>query len=151
MRAALIGLLAASLSPALALAQAAPDAATATAAPGSPLASFAPLVLIFFVFYFLLIRPQQKRAKEHEAMLAELKKGDQVVTGGGVVGRVAEVSADDYLLVEIAKGVEVRVLRATVAQVLGKTPAAPTGKKTSSKAVKNDNALPSRERIANDN
>ncbi|WP_420567626.1 preprotein translocase subunit YajC [Thalassovita sp.] len=81
---------------------------------------FLPLILIFGIMYFLLIRPQQKKMKEHQNMVAALRKGDQVVTQGGVIGKVAHVS-DDELKVEIAEGVKVRVVRSTVTQVLSKT------------------------------
>ena len=80
-----------------------------------------PLLLIFVIFWFLLIRPQQKRAKEHQAMLGALKKGDEVITGGGLRGRVTKVTDAD-VEVEIAQGVKVRAVKSTIAQVL--TPAA---------------------------
>lgn len=83
-------------------------------------AQFIPLILIFAIMYFLMIRPQQKRAKQHREMVAALKKGDQVITQGGVIGKVASVR-DDEIEVEIAQGVKVRVVRATVSQVLSKT------------------------------
>ena len=76
-----------------------------------------PWVLIFVIFYVLLIRPQQKRAKEHATQLAGIKKGDEVITGGGLRGRVTKVS-DDEIEVEIAQGVRVRAVKSTVAQVL---------------------------------
>jgi preprotein translocase subunit YajC len=85
-----------------------------------------PLVLIFVVFYFLLIRPQQQRAKQHRAMVEALKKGDQVVTAGGIFGRVSRVEAGDAaVMVEIAPNVQVKVARSTIGEVVGK-PAAPT-------------------------
>jgi preprotein translocase subunit YajC len=90
------------------------------------LMQFAPLILIFVVFYFLLIRPQQKRAKEHRDMLGNLRRGDRVVTGGGIVGTVQKV-ADDELTVEIAENVRVKVIRSTVTQVLARTEPAKTG------------------------
>ncbi len=80
---------------------------------------FLPLVVIFVIFYFLLIRPQSKRAKEHRSMVAAIAKGDEVVTSGGILGRVTEV-AEQYLTVEIADGVAVKLERATVAKVLPK-------------------------------
>ena len=83
--------------------------------------SFVPLILIFVIMYFLLIRPQQKRAKEHKAMVEALRRGDQVVTQGGIVGKVAKVHEDGMLDVEIAEGVKVKVLRNTIVQVLSKT------------------------------
>ena len=78
-----------------------------------------PLVLIFVVFYFLLIRPQAKRAKEHKAMVAALGVGDEVVISGGILGRVTE-TGEQFLTVEIASGVQVKVQRHTVASVLPK-------------------------------
>ncbi len=85
----------------------------------SALTSLLPLVLIFVVFYFLLIRPQTKRAKEHKAMVAALSAGDEVVTSGGMLGRVTEVG-DQFLTVEVAEGVRVKVQRHTVTSVLPK-------------------------------
>ncbi|MGF6231879.1 preprotein translocase subunit YajC [Inquilinus ginsengisoli] len=90
------------------------------------LMQFAPLILIFVVFYFLLIRPQQKRAKEHRDMLGNLRRGDRVVTGGGIVGTVQKV-ADDELTVEIAENVRVKVIRSTVTTVLARTEPAKNG------------------------
>jgi preprotein translocase subunit YajC len=78
-----------------------------------------PLLLIFVVFYFLLIRPQAKRAKEHKAMVAALAVGDEVVTAGGILGRIVE-TGDQFLAVEIAPGVQVKVQRQTVTTVLPK-------------------------------
>lgn len=83
------------------------------------LMQFLPLVLIFIVFYFLLIRPQSKRAKEHTAMIAALENGAEVVTSGGILGKVVELG-DQFLTVEIADGVRVKVQRHTVTQVLPK-------------------------------
>ncbi|HEV8679896.1 MAG TPA: preprotein translocase subunit YajC [Stellaceae bacterium] len=80
---------------------------------------FLPLVLIFVVFYFLLIRPQQKKQKDHRAMLDALRRGDRIVTGGGLFGTVSKVS-DNEVEVDIASGVRVRVLRSTIASVLAK-------------------------------
>ena len=82
---------------------------------------FLPLVLIFVVFYFLLIRPQQKRAKDHKTMLSALRRGDRVVTGGGIIGTVAKVIGDDEVTVDIAEGTRVRVLRSTISTVLART------------------------------
>ena len=75
-----------------------------------------PLILIFIVFYFFLIRPQQKRAKEHEAKIAAVQKNDEVVTGGGLMGKVIKV-ADDHVEVEIAPNVRVRAVKSTLANV----------------------------------
>lgn len=81
------------------------------------IAQFIPLILIFVIMYFLILRPQQKRMKDHRNMVAELKRGDQVVTQGGLIGKVTDVK-DEELTVEIAQGVKVRVVRATIAQVV---------------------------------
>ncbi|MBC6416959.1 MAG: preprotein translocase subunit YajC [Rhodospirillales bacterium] len=86
---------------------------------------FLPIVLIFVVFYFLLIRPQQKRAKEHRNMVANLRRGDRVVTGGGFVGQVSKVIDDNEVQVEIADGVRVRVVRSTITTVLDRSGAPP--------------------------
>jgi len=82
--------------------------------------SFVPLILIFGIMYFLLIRPQQKKLKDHKAMVAALRKGDQVVTQGGIIGKVYK-AGDTEVEVEIADGVRVRVVRSTISQVLNKT------------------------------
>jgi preprotein translocase subunit YajC len=82
---------------------------------------FIPLILIFAIMYFLLIRPQQKKVKEHQAMVAALRRGDQVVTQGGVIGKVVKVKEDGELEVEIAEGVKVRVVQSTIATVMSKT------------------------------
>ena len=79
-----------------------------------------PLVLIFVVFYFLLIRPQQKKAKAHREMIAGLRRGDRVVTSGGIVGQVQRVIGDTELSVEIAEGVRVRVMRSMIAELVAK-------------------------------
>ena len=84
------------------------------------LVQFLPLVLIFIVFYFLLIRPQQKKAKDHRTMLDALRRGDRVVTGGGIVGTVNKVLSPEEVEVDIAQNVRVRVLRSTISSVLSK-------------------------------
>lgn len=84
------------------------------------IAQFIPLILIFVIMYFLILRPQQKRMKEHRNMVQTLKRGDQIVTQGGLIGKVTDVK-DDEISVEIAQGVKVRVVRSTVAQVVSKT------------------------------
>jgi preprotein translocase subunit YajC len=90
---------------------------------------FLPLVLIMLVFYFLLIRPQSQKARELRQQQQGLRRGDRVVTAGGVIGQVARVISDDELEVQIAEGVKVRVVRSTVATVLAKTePAAKDAK-----------------------
>ena len=81
------------------------------------IAQFIPLILIFVIMYFLILRPQQKRMKEQRNMIAELKRGDQVVTQGGIIGKITDVK-DDEVTVEIAQGVKIRVVRATIAQVV---------------------------------
>lgn len=95
------------------------DAAGQAAGQPNPVMSFVPLILMFVIFYFLLIRPQQKKQKEHRTMIENLKRGDRIVTAGGLYGRVLE-ARDDVLLVELAKGVEVQLARGSVAAVLGK-------------------------------
>ena len=80
------------------------------------LVQFAPLILIFVIFYFLLIRPQQKRAQEHRSLVDAVKKGDTVVTGGGIVGKVTRVE-DGEVEIEIAANVRVRVVKGTLADV----------------------------------
>ena len=85
----------------------------------SSLLSLLPLVLMFVVLYFIMIRPQMKRQKEHKAMVEAIAKGDEVVIGGGVLGRVAKLG-DTYIHVEVANGVELQVQRASVVQVLPK-------------------------------
>lgn len=81
---------------------------------------FLPLILIFVVFYFLLIRPQQRKQKDHRSMLDALRRGDRVVTGGGIVGTVSKVVSAEEVMVDIADGVRVRVLRSTISSVLAK-------------------------------
>ena len=83
--------------------------------------SLLPFVAIFAIMYFLLIRPQQKRQKEHQRMLGELRRGDVVVTAGGLIGKVAKVVDDRELQVEITEGVKVRVSRPMIAEVRSKT------------------------------
>ena len=82
---------------------------------------FIPLILIFAIMYFLLIRPQQKKVKQHQAMVSALRRGDQVVTQGGLIGKVVKVKEDNELEVELAEGVKVRVVQSPIAQVLSKT------------------------------
>ena len=97
---------------------------------------FLPMVLIFGVMYFLLIRPQQKKAKEHQATIAALRKGDRVVTSGGIIGVVHKVDSDAEVTVEIADNVNVRVLRATIASIVTKPePANSTVEAAPKKAV----------------
>jgi preprotein translocase subunit YajC len=98
-----------------------PAFAQAAGGASSAFSSFVPLILIFAIMYFLMIRPQQKKAKQHKAMIDSLRRGDQVVTSGGVLGKVSKVSDDGIVEIEIAEGVKVRVMRATIAQFLNKT------------------------------
>ena len=93
--------------------------AQATAQQPSMLASFIPLILIFLIFYFLLIRPQQKKQKEHKVLLDSIKRGDEILSSGGILGKVIKVD-NDKLTVEIAKGVNVSIIRSTVADVVKK-------------------------------
>ncbi|MBL8658864.1 MAG: preprotein translocase subunit YajC [Rhodospirillales bacterium] len=102
-----------------AFAQAGGDVAGA----GAGIVQFLPLILIFVVFYFLLIRPQQKKMKQHRDMLAAIRRGDRIVTGGGIIGTVSKVIDDGEILVEIAEGVRVRVHKPLVSAVLAKTEA----------------------------
>ena len=88
---------------------------------GSGFAQFVPLILIFVIFYFFLIRPQQKRVKEHKAMVAALKRGDDVVTSGGIVGKVEKVNDDDKIDVVISEGVTVTVVKSTIQSLLNNT------------------------------
>ena len=94
-------------------------AQAAGASQPNALVQLLPLVLIFVVFYFLLIRPQAKRAKEHKAMVAALAVGDEVVTSGGMLGKITE-TGEQFLTVEVAEGVRVKVQRHTVGTVLPK-------------------------------
>ncbi len=94
-------------------------AAVPAAATGGGLISFIPLIAIFVIFYFLLIRPQSKRAKEHRAMVAALAKGDEVVTNGGILGRIVELG-DTVVTVEIADGISVKVQRQAIASLMPK-------------------------------
>ncbi|MDA1238568.1 MAG: preprotein translocase subunit YajC [Proteobacteria bacterium] len=87
----------------------------------SQIQQFIPLILIFAIMYFLLIRPQQKKAKEHANMVANVRRGDHIITQGGIIGKVAKVKEDGEIEVEIADGVKVRVIKSTVATVTSKT------------------------------
>jgi preprotein translocase subunit YajC len=84
-------------------------------------AQFVPLILIFAIMYFLLIRPQQRKLKDHKKMVDSLRRGDMIVTQGGLIGKVTKVKEDNEVEVELSKGVQVRVVQSTVAQVLSKT------------------------------
>lgn len=89
------------------------------------LMSFLPLILIFVVFYFLLIRPQQKKVKQHKETIANLRRNDKIVTGGGIIGKITKVVDEQEIEVEIAPNTVVRVARGTVSDVISKS--APTG------------------------
>ena len=84
-------------------------------------AQFIPLILIFAIMYFLLIRQQQRKLKDHKKMVESLRRGDMIVTQGGLIGKVTKVKEDNELEVELAEGVKVRVVQSTIAQVLSKT------------------------------
>ncbi|KEO51945.1 MAG: preprotein translocase subunit YajC [Thioclava marina] len=102
------------------------QAAGGAANPAAAFGQFLPLILIFVIMYFLLIRPQQKKAKEHKSMLEALRRGDNVITQGGIIGKVTHIREDGEVEVEIAQGVKVRVVKATIVQVLSKTEPAKT-------------------------
>ena len=104
---------------------ASPAYAQAAGGAAGALTSFVPLILIFAIMYFLLIRPQQKKLKDHKAMVAALRRGDQVLTQGGIIGKVSKVHDDGVLEVDIADNVKVRVLQSTIVQVMSKTEPAP--------------------------
>ena len=87
---------------------------------GSGFAQFIPLILIFVIFYFFLIRPQQKKVKEHKLMVAALKRGDQVITSGGIVGRVERILGNDKVDILIAENVTVQVVQSTIQGLLNK-------------------------------
>ena len=87
---------------------------------GSGFTQFIPLILIFVIFYFFLIRPQQKRAKDHKAMVAALKRGDEVVTSGGIVGKVERILGEDKLDLLISENVTVQVVQSTIQNILNK-------------------------------
>jgi preprotein translocase subunit YajC len=88
---------------------------------GFSLGGLFPLILIFVIFYFLLIRPQQKKAKEHKLMVANLRRGDQILTAGGILGKVTKVGDGEEVEVEIAKDVKVKMYRSTISTVMSKT------------------------------
>ena len=87
---------------------------------GSGFAQFIPLILIFVIFYFFLIRPQQKKVKDHKLMVAALKRGDQVVTSGGIVGKVERILGDDKVDLSIAENVTIQVVQSTIQSLLNK-------------------------------
>lgn len=95
------------------------EGAAAAPAPGEALMGFLPLVFIFVIFYFFLIRPQMKRAKEHKKLVESISKGDEVMTAGGIIGKVTDVN-DNFVSVDIADGVVVKVQRQSVTSLLPK-------------------------------
>jgi len=88
---------------------------------GSGFAQFIPLILIFVIFYFFLIRPQQKKIKQHKLMVSALKRGDQVITSGGIVGRVERILGDDKVDISISENVTVQVVQSTIQSLLNNT------------------------------
>jgi len=87
---------------------------------GSGFAQFIPLILIFVIFYFFLIRPQQKKVKDHRLMVAAIKRGDEVVTSGGIVGKIERVLGDDKVDILISENVTVQVVQSTIQSLLNK-------------------------------
>ena len=87
---------------------------------GQGIAQFIPLILIFVIFYFFLIRPQQKRVKDHKAMVGSLKRGDEIITSGGIIGTIERVMEDDRIEVIIGENVKVQIIRSTITSLLKK-------------------------------
>ena len=87
---------------------------------GQGIAQFIPLMLIFVIFYFFLIRPQQKRVKEHKSMVESLKRGDEVITSGGIIGVVERVMEDDRIEVDLGDNIKVQIIRSTITSLLKK-------------------------------
>ena len=87
---------------------------------GQGIAQFIPLILIFVIFYFFLIRPQQKRVKEHKAMVESLKRGDEIITSGGIIGTIEKVMEDDRIEVNIDENVKVQIIKSTITSLLKK-------------------------------
>lgn len=108
-------------------------AQAAGGAGGGGIEAFLPLILIFVIFYFLLIRPQQKKMKEHKGMLESVRRGDKVVTGGGIIGTVTKVNEGDEVVVEIAEGIKVKVRKSTLASVESKSEPQADGDKKADK------------------
>ena len=88
---------------------------------GSGFAQFIPLILVFVIFYFFLIRPQQKKIKDHKNMVSSLKRGDEIVTSGGVIGRIEKVLDNDKVEVQISDNVSVQVVKSTIQSLLNNT------------------------------
>ena len=87
---------------------------------GQGIAQFIPLILIFVIFYFFLIRPQQKRVKDHKTMVESLKRGDEIITSGGILGTVEKVMEDDRIEVLIAENIKVQIIKSTITSLLKK-------------------------------
>jgi preprotein translocase subunit YajC len=87
---------------------------------GQGIAQFIPLILIFVIFYFFLIRPQQKRVKDHKEMVASLKRGDEIITSGGIIGTIEKVMQDDRIEVNIGDNVKVQIIKSTITSLLQK-------------------------------
>jgi preprotein translocase subunit YajC len=87
---------------------------------GQGISQFIPLILIFIIFYFFLIRPQQKRVKDHKTMVESLKRGDEVITSGGIIGTVERVMEDDRIEVLIGENIKVQIIRSTITSLLKK-------------------------------
>ena len=87
---------------------------------GSGFAQFIPLILIFVIFYFFLIRPQQKKVKDHKLMVSALKRGDEVVTSGGIIGKIERVLGDDKVDIQISENVTIQVVQSTIQSLLNK-------------------------------
>ena len=87
---------------------------------GQGIAQFIPLILIFVIFYFFLIRPQQKRVKDHKAMVESLKRGDEIITSGGIIGTIERVMEDDRIEVLISDNTKVQIIRSTITSLLKK-------------------------------
>ena len=85
---------------------------------GSGIGQFIPLILIFVIFYFFLIRPQQKKIKDHKFMVSQLKRGDEIITSGGIIGKIEKVSDNDQIELTIAENVTVTIIRSTVQNLL---------------------------------
>ena len=97
------------------------EAATAAAQQPGLVANLIPLILIIVVFYFFMIRPQQKRLREHQEMVSSLRRGDKIVTAGGLIGTVSKIDDDETMTVELSKDVKVTVVRSTITKVLNRT------------------------------
>ena len=126
------------------------DATQAAGMGGGGPQSLLMLVLIFAIFYFLLIQPQSKRIKQHRAMVKALKRGDEVVTSGGIIGKIIKVDSDDVISVEIAEGVIVQVSRAMVAEIMNKKDEPANDSEPKKKGKKADEASEAKN-VANDN